>query len=113
MIPRIPTITLIAILVAQPGLAQQIGTEAAEPTDAIARQLPISTLTCRELLQASGQNRDLLLALFHGYVAGKSGAQALDTVDMSFVTDAVVDHCIDKPSDPLLAAFAAVDTDER
>lgn len=79
------------------------------PIDEQARSLPIATLTCRDLLQASGQKRDLLLALMHGYVAGKKGLQTMDTVEMSFVTDMVVDHCIEAPSDRLLAAFAATE----
>jgi hypothetical protein len=86
----------------------------AEPAaDAAARELPITTMTCRQLLQAGGESRDLLLALFHGYMAGKNGATRLDTVDMSFATDAVIDHCIDKPADPVLAAFAAAGKDGR
>lgn len=78
-----------------------------------ARTLPVATLTCRDLLQASGQQRDLLLALMHGYVAGKKGLQSVDTVDMSFATDRVVDHCIEAPSDRLLAAFAATEKKTR
>lgn len=83
------------------------------PADDQARMLPIAALTCRDLLQASGQKRDLLLALVHGYVAGKKGQQSIDTVDMSFVTDMVVDHCIETPSDRLLAAFAATEKKAR
>jgi hypothetical protein len=75
--------------------------------DAGVRKLSIGNMTCRSLLQASGTQRDLLLALFHGYVAGKQGTPELDTVRMSFLTDAVVDHCIDNPDDRVLAAFAA------
>lgn len=90
---------------------------AAQSTEATAddqvRSLPIAALTCRDLLQASGQKRDLLLALMHGYVAGKKGLQSVDTVEMSFVTDMVVDHCIEAPSDRLLAAFAATETRGR
>lgn len=72
-----------------------------------AHALPVTTLDCRTLLQAGGEERDLLLALFHGYVAGKAGASEMDTVKMSFTTDRVIDHCIDKPDDSVLAAFAA------
>ena len=82
-------------------------------TDDQVRTLPIASLTCRDLLQASGQKRDLLLALMHGYVAGKKGLQKVDTVEMSFVTDMVVDHCIEAPSDRLLAAFAATEKQAR
>lgn len=91
-----------------------IAAQSAEtPTDDQARTLPIAALTCRDLLQASGQKRDLLLALMHGYVAGKKGLQSVDTVDMSFATDKVVDHCIEAPSDRLLAAFAATGKQAR
>lgn len=97
-------------ITAVPAMAESPSQEAA---DAAVRELPINTTSCRQLLQASGQSRDLLLALFHGYVAGKNGVAKLDTVDMSFATDAVIDHCIDKPGDSLLAAFAAAGKDGR
>ena len=104
------TAALMFAVIALPALAQAPADEAqAEEV----RQLPITTLTCRQLLQANGADRDLLLALFHGYVAGKAGTATLDTVKMSFATDAVVDHCIEKPNDPLLAAFAAAGEDGR
>ncbi len=73
------------------------------------RDLPVATLTCRELLQANGQERDLLLAMMHGYMAGKRGLQSVDTVEMSFVTDMVIDHCIQAPSDRLVHAFDATE----
>lgn len=107
---RFLCVALPLVLIALPVAAQAPAEDA--PSDE-ARSLPITTMTCRQLLQASGADRDLLLALYHGYVAGKAGAANLDTVKMSFATDAVVDHCIDKPGDPLLAAFAAAGEDGR
>jgi len=83
------------------------GESAAELDADKAHALPVATLDCRTLLQAGGEERDLLLALFHGYVAGKAGAAEMDTVKMSFTTDRVIDHCIDNPDDSVLAAFAA------
>lgn len=81
--------------------------------DPSVRTLSLSSLSCRALLQAGGADRDLLMALLHGYVAGKADKATLDTVSMSFVTDAVVDHCIDKPNDPVLAAFAAAGSADK
>jgi hypothetical protein len=109
MMPRSLLAALVLALLSSPIAAQDASPA---PSDEV-RALPITTMTCRQLLQASGSDRDLLLALFHGYVAGKAGKASLDTVQMSFATDAVVDHCIDKPGDPLLAAFAAAGNDGR
>ena len=103
-------LTLMFAVVGLPVVAQA-PTEA--PPSEEVRVLSITTMTCQQLLQAGGDDRNLLLALFHGYVAGKADKSSLDTVKMSFATDAVVDHCIDKPSDPLLAAFAAAGEDGR
>lgn len=86
--------------------AQPTAEEAQAAEDA--RALPVTTLTCRSLLQASGDERDLLLAIFHGYVAGKRGDATMDTVKMAFATDDVVAHCIDKPDATVLDAFNAV-----
>lgn len=103
-------LTILLAVVGLPVAAQS--TNEAAPSEEV-RLLSISTMTCQELLQAGGEDRNLLLALFHGYVAGKADKSTLDTVKMSFATDAVIDHCIEKPSDPLLAAFAAAGEDGR
>jgi HdeA/HdeB family len=104
----------IAILVATGAACAQAQTPpaAAEaPVEARAseeaRSLPVTTLTCRSLLQASGDERDLLLAVFHGYVAGKRGDPSMDTVKMSFQTDDIISYCIDKPDARVLDAFTA------
>lgn len=106
---------LFAVSILLAGIGSGNARAAEEPearqADPAARSLSITSLSCRALLQAGGGDRDLLLALLHGYVAGKAGKGELDTVKMSFVTDSVVDHCIDKPKDPVLAAFAAAETD--
>jgi hypothetical protein len=104
---------VLTLMCAAVGSAVVAQAPAADPPSEAVRQLPITTMTCQQLLQAGGDDRNLLLALFHGYVAGKADKAALDTVKMSFATDAVIDHCIEKPSDPLLAAFAAAGEDGR
>lgn len=102
--------TTLCAVVSLPAFAQ--APAEAPPSDEV-RTLSMTSTTCQQLLQAGGEDRNLLLALFHGYVAGKADKSTLDTVKMSFATDAVIDHCIEKPSDPLLAAFAAAGEDGR
>lgn len=104
--------TAVAVLALSASLPLAAQSDAAPAGgNAEVRALPVGNLTCRALLQASGDERDLLLAIYHGYMAGKAGAESMDTVKMSFVTDKVIDHCIDNPSDRILAAFAASSSD--
>lgn len=64
-------------------------------------------MTCRELLQSSGAERDLLLAMHHGYHAGKAGISKPEIAKLTEATDKVVDFCIDNPAKTISASFKA------
>lgn len=99
------TLPAIALLVAASPLAALA--QEATPTPApAAPSLDIEAMTCRYLLTAGGDERDLLLAFFHGYFAGKAGPDAVHDVDkMAERTDAVLEWCVDNPSATLVRAF--------
>jgi hypothetical protein len=70
-----------------------------------ARNAGLDQLDCRTLLRIGGDERSYTLLYMHGFVSGKTGQLRLDVQTMSEVTDRVIDHCIDNPSDKLLPVF--------
>lgn len=96
--------TLALLLAASPLVAlAQDAAPAAEPEAPV---LDIDGITCRYLLTAGGDERDLLLSFFHGYFAGKAGPDAVhDVGKMADRTDAVVEWCVDNPGATLVRAF--------
>jgi hypothetical protein len=65
----------------------------------------IDDVDCRTLLRLGGEERGFTLIYFHGYVSGKRGQTKLSPQDLSEATDRIVDQCIDKPGEKLLAVF--------
>jgi hypothetical protein len=64
--------------------------------------------TCKDVMRLSGQDRDVALALAHGYVLGKKGTTKYEIDKLSKVTDQFVDFCLDNPKENALAAFEKV-----
>lgn len=97
--PRFTAALVLAI--AAPGVGAQLPDGDKPPS------LDIEGMTCRYLLTAGGDERDLLLSFFHGYMAGKAGDDAEHNVEtMADTTDKVIEYCVDAPSQPLVKAFA-------
>ena len=72
------------------------------------RQAAIGELDCRTLLRLSGDERDFTIIYFHGFVSGRSNLQVLPVQELAAATDQVIDRCIDKPGEKLLAVFEQV-----
>lgn len=65
----------------------------------------LNTFDCRALLKMTGDERGTTLAFYHGLITGMNKEMTVNVPVLSEVTDKVVDHCIDKPSDVLLKVF--------
>ena len=80
-------------------------------TPAISQRAPImstvdlTTLDCRTFLQMEGDNRNNTLLFLHGYVSGQAKQTKIDLGPVAESTDRIINQCIDKPSDNLLAVF--------
>lgn len=72
------------------------------------KQAPIGELDCRTLLRLGGEERDFTILYFHGFVSGRSNLQLLPVQELAEATDKVIEHCIDKPGDKVLAVFEQV-----
>jgi hypothetical protein len=79
---------------------------AAEPPSQNARDLRDNT--CKDVMRLSGQDRDVALALAHGYVLGKKGTTKFEIDRLALITDKFIDHCLDNPKDNALAAFEKI-----
>jgi hypothetical protein len=99
------TKTRLLGLLAMAALSIQSGNSLAESDKPAAKDASLDQLECRTLLRLSGDERAYTLLYLHGYVSGKLGQLHLDVQTMAEVTDRVVDHCIDHPSDKLLPVF--------
>jgi hypothetical protein len=65
----------------------------------------LATLDCRTFLQMEGDNRNNTVLFLHGYVSGQAKQMKIELAPISAATDRIINQCIDKPSDNLLAVF--------
>ena len=71
-------------------------------------QINLETLDCRTMLKMENEARDFTLIFFHGFMSGKKSEMMFDGPALTEVTEKVLDHCIDNPSDTLLTTFESL-----
>lgn len=64
--------------------------------------------TCKEVMRLSGQDRDVAIALAHGYVLGKKGTTKYEIEVLAQITDKFIDYCLDNPKENALTAFEKI-----
>jgi hypothetical protein len=79
---------------------------AADPAGQNARDLKSNT--CKDMMRLSGVDRDVAMALAHGYVLGKKGTTKFEIDKLTQVSEKFFDHCLDNPKDNALAAFEKI-----
>ncbi len=79
---------------------------AADPPSQNARDLRDNS--CKDVMRLSGQDRDVALALAHGYVLGKKGTTKFEIDNLAQITDKFIDYCLDNPKENALAAFEKI-----
>ena len=57
----------------------------------------INDYTCRDILLATGEERDLAIMFIQGYFVGKSGKTTFDRDQLAEATDRFLDLCLDDP----------------
>ena len=68
----------------------------------------LSGHTCKDVMRLSGEDREIALALVHGYVLGRKGTTKYDVEVLAEITDRFIDYCLDNPKDNALAAFEKI-----
>lgn len=79
---------------------------AADPPSQNLRDLKSNT--CKDVMRLTGQDRDVALALTHGYVLGRKGTTKFEVDALAQITDRFIEHCLDNPKDNALAAFEKI-----
>ena len=79
---------------------------AADPPSQNARDL--KSHTCKDIMRLTGQDRDVALALAHGYVLGRKNTTKYEIDALTQITDKFIDHCLDNPKENALAAFEKI-----
>ncbi len=85
-----------------------VGAQAQEKPAAPPKQAAIDEIDCRTLLRLGGEERGFTILYLHGYVSGVKGQKLLPVQELSDATDRIVDQCIDRPGERLLAVFERV-----
>jgi hypothetical protein len=87
-----------AVLVAIPALAETMKSEESV--------IDIAKLTCKELMIGNDIDREVGIAYFHGFIAGKANRHTLDGYAAGAITDKVTDYCLSNPANTVMDAFA-------
>lgn len=65
----------------------------------------ISSITCKDVLLASGEIRDGVVLVLHGYLLGEAKQLTYDTDVLADATDLFLDACIANPDAQALATL--------
>ncbi len=65
----------------------------------------IGKMTCKELMSGNDTDREVGIAFFHGYLAGKKGNEIVDLPSTSALSDRVRDYCLSNPTSTVMDAF--------
>ena len=63
---------------------------------------------CKDVMRMSGQDRDVAIALAHGYVLGKKGTTQYVIKELAQITDGFIEYCLDHPDDNALKSFERI-----
>ena len=65
----------------------------------------LRSYSCKEIMRFSDADRNIAVALTHGYMMGKKDTTMFDTEAMAKTTDIFIDYCLDNPTEKALQAF--------
>jgi len=77
----------------------------AAETTVSALKIDIGKMTCKELMGGNDLDREVGIAYFHGFLAGKTNSQVVDVKATSERTDKVKDYCLSNPASTVMDAF--------
>ena len=66
----------------------------------------VGNFVCKDIMRASGENRDAAIAFLHGYLLGRSGSQTGNSEKLATATDRFIEHCLDHPKEKAIDALA-------
>jgi len=90
------TLTLFSL-----GIGNVFAEEIAKPND-------LNDYLCRDIMRLSGEDREVALAILHGYRLGKKDTTQFETQALAEITDRFIDYCLDHPRENALQSFDKV-----
>jgi len=72
--------------------------ELSEPRD-------LKDFQCKDVMILSGDDREIAIALAHGYMLGKKNTTKYIPEVLAVATDNFMDYCLDHPADNALVVF--------
>ena len=60
---------------------------------------------CKEVMILTGEDREIAIALAHGYMLGKKNTTRYVPEVLGVATDNFMDYCLDHPADNALVVF--------
>ncbi len=67
--------------------------------------IQIDTVTCKDLMGGNDIERNVGVAFYQGYIAGRKGEKAIEPAAASELSDQVRDYCLSNPTSTLMEAF--------
>ena len=68
----------------------------------------LNDYSCKDVMVFTIDNREIAIALLHGYFLGKQGTTTFNTEKLAKRTDQFIDYCLDNPKEKALNAMAHV-----
>ena len=93
-----PAITLVVLLGAS-------GATLAEETMNKDKVVIINEYKCDRLISVSSHDRTVAIAFLHGYKAGMAAKKSIEPEKLGIISDRLVVHCLDNPTDAVVDAF--------
>jgi hypothetical protein len=90
------TLTVFAL-----GIPSAFAEESAKPND-------LNDYLCKDIMRLSGEDREVALAIVHGYRLGKKGTTQFETEALAEITDKFIDYCLDNPKEGALKSFEKI-----
>ena len=67
--------------------------------------IDVTEMTCKHLMSGKDLDREVGIAFFHGYFAGKASTPIVDLPKASALSTAVRDYCLSNPTATVMDAF--------
>ena len=90
------------LFVADHGAAQTAKTDQPAKSD---KADDLDRFLCKDVMRMSGDDRVVATSVLHGYTLGRKGTTKYVIADLTKITDAFVEHCLNNPNDKALQAF--------
>jgi len=88
------------------GIAFAVSPVWAEDEPPSVNTMDIGKMTCKQLMGGNDLDREVGIAFFHGYFAGKENRMVVDLPAASELSTKVRDYCLSNPDSTIMNAFA-------